>query len=60
MSRQSARTLKRMLESVEADLCTLGLQAQLLRHFVNNRPTRRAAAENRSRRPGRQTRPGDC
>ena len=61
MSRQSNQELKRKLESVEAELGSLGLEAQLLRYFVNDRPARRAELERFGCRDScdRKTRPGN-
>ena len=53
----------KLMKSVEADLDRLGLQAQLLRYFVHEKPARRAATSGTSNRPDptrRTARPEDC
>jgi len=50
------------MKSIEADLERLGLQAQVLRYFVHEKPARRAGAAGTSHRPDstrRTNRPGD-
>jgi hypothetical protein len=51
MPKQSRYALRQLMESIEADLDRLGLQAQVLRYFVHERPARRSAAAGTSYRP---------
>jgi len=62
MPKQSRYALMQLVKSIEADLDRLGLQAQVLRYFVHERPARWSAAAETSHRADskrRIDRPGD-